>query len=63
MYGYIQQFAVLYRIPLSRNRTVGASIGEAPCSRVYLAYSLRQLRVGILPPYALDPYNRLRNVL
>ena len=36
---------------------------RAPCSRVYLAYSLRQLRVGILPPYALDPYNQLRNVL
>ena len=30
---------------------------RAPCSRVYLAYSLRQLRVGISPPYALDPYD------
>ena len=36
---------------------------RAPCSRVYLAYSLHQLRVGILPPYALDPYNQLRNIL
>ena len=36
---------------------------RALCSRVHLAYSLRQLRVGILPPYALDPYDRLRNVL
>ena len=36
---------------------------RAPCSRVCLAYSLRQLRVGISPPYALDPYDRLRNVL
>ena len=50
-------------IYMSRNRTVGASIGEAPCSRVHLAYSLRQLRVGISPPYALNPYDRLRNVL
>ena len=32
-------------------------------SRVHLMYSLRQLRLGILPPYALDPYNRLCNVL
>jgi len=30
---------------------------RAPCSRIHLAYSLRQLRVGISPPYALDPYN------
>ena len=36
---------------------------RAPCSRVHLAYSLYQLRVGISPPYALDPYDRLRNVL
>ncbi len=36
---------------------------RAPCSRVHLAYSLRQLRVGISPPYALDPYDRSRNVL
>jgi len=36
---------------------------RAPCSRVYLAYSLCQLRVGISPPYALDPYDRSRNVL
>ena len=36
---------------------------RAPCSYVHLAYSLRQLRVGISPPYALDPYDRLRNVL
>ena len=36
---------------------------RALCSYVYLAYSLRQLRVGISPPYALDPYDRLRNVL
>ena len=32
-------------------------------SHIYLAYSLRQLRVGILPPYALDPYNRSHNIL
>ena len=31
--------------------------------RVYFMYSLYQLRVGILPPYALNPYDRLRNVL
>ena len=36
---------------------------RAPYFRVHLAYSLRQLRVGILPPYALDPYNRSRNIL
>ena len=36
---------------------------RAPCSRVHLTYSLRQLRVGISPPYALDPYDRSRNVL
>ena len=36
---------------------------RALCSRVHLAYSLRQLRVGISPPYALDPYDRSRNVL
>ena len=36
---------------------------RAPCSRVYLAYSLCQVRVGILPFYALDPYDRSRNVL
>src|SRR6266568_1775821 len=36
---------------------------RAPCSRVHLAYSLCQLRVGISPPYALDPYDRSRNVL
>ena len=36
---------------------------RAPCSRVHLAYSLRQLRVGISPPYALDPYDQSRNVL
>jgi hypothetical protein len=36
---------------------------RAPCSYIYLAYSLRQLRVGISPPYALDPYDRSRNVL
>ena len=30
---------------------------KAPCSRIHLAYSLCQLRVGISPPYALDPYN------
>ena len=36
---------------------------RAPCSRVHLAYSLRQLRVGTSPPYALDPYDRSRNVL
>jgi len=30
---------------------------RAPCSCVHLAYSLRQLRVGISPPYALDPYD------
>jgi len=36
---------------------------RAPCSRVYLAYSLCQLRVGISPPYTLDPYDRSRNVL
>ena len=36
---------------------------RAPCSCVHLAYSLRQLRVGISPPYALDPYDRSRNVL
>jgi hypothetical protein len=48
---------------MSRNRTVGASIGEAPYSCVHLAYSLRQLRVGISPPYAFDPYDRSRNVL
>ena len=35
----------------------------AEVTRVHLTYSLRQLRVGILPPYALNPYNRLRNVL
>ena len=32
-------------------------------SRIHLAYSLRQLCVGILPPYALNPYNRSRNIL
>jgi len=36
---------------------------RAPCSRIHLVYSLRQLRVGISPPYALDPYDWLRNVL
>ena len=36
---------------------------RAPCSRVHLAYSLRQLCVGILPPYTLNPYNQSRNVL
>ena len=36
---------------------------RALCSRVYLAYSLRQLRVGISPPYTLNPYDRLYNVL
>ena len=36
---------------------------RAPCSRVYLAYSLYQLRVGISPLYALNPYNWSRNVL
>ena len=30
---------------------------RAPCSRVHLAYSLHQLRVGISPPYTLDPYD------
>ena len=30
---------------------------RAPCSRVHFAYSLYQLRVGISPPYALDPYD------
>ena len=32
-------------------------------TRVYLTYSLHQLRVGISPLYALDPYDRSRNVL
>ena len=36
---------------------------RAPYSCVYLAYSLYQLCVGISPPYALDPYDRSRNVL
>ena len=36
---------------------------RAPYSRVHLAYSLHQLRVGISPPYALDPYDRSCNVL
>ena len=36
---------------------------RTPCSRVHLAYSLCQLREGISPPYALNPYNRSRNVL
>ena len=36
---------------------------RAPCSHIHLAYSLCQLRVGILPPYALNPYDRSRNVL
>jgi len=36
---------------------------RTPCSCVHLAYSLYQLREGISPPYALDPYDRLRNVL
>ena len=36
---------------------------KAPCSCVYLVYSLYQLRVGILPPYALNPYDRSHNVL
>ena len=35
----------------------------AKVTRVHFAYSLRQLRVGISPPYALDPYDRSRNVL
>ena len=30
---------------------------RAPCFYIYLTYSLYQLRVGISPPYALDPYN------
>ena len=30
---------------------------RALCSCIHLAYSLCQLCVGILPPYALDPYN------
>jgi len=50
-------------ILLSRNPTAGASIGEPPCSRVHLAYSLCQLRVGISPPYALDPYDRSQRLV
>ena len=30
---------------------------RAPYSYIYLAYSLHQLCVGILPPYALNPYD------
>ena len=30
---------------------------RALCSHIYLVYSLYQLCIGILPPYALDPYN------
>ena len=36
---------------------------RTPCSRVHLMYSLCQLRKGILPPYALNPYDRSRNIL
>ena len=36
---------------------------RTPCSHVHLAYSLCQLREGMSPPYALDPYDRSRNVL
>jgi hypothetical protein len=36
---------------------------RALCSYVHLVYSLYQLRKGISPPYALDPYDWSRNVL
>ena len=36
---------------------------RTPCSYIHLVYSLCQLHKGISPPYALDPYNQLRNVL
>ena len=65
---YIVTIALLELRPYKR----GGSVTEphrrglyrrAPYSRVHLAYSLRQLHVGISPPYTLDSYNRLRNVL
>ena len=65
LYSYILTFShselfVMYFVTEPHRRGL---YRRAPCSRVHLAYSLRQLRVGISPPYALNPYDRLRNVL